>query len=236
MARKGLGSLLDDVAEDIAQPVPATPEPAIAASSGNLPVPSADWRKTLQEIERINSGLNSLVGSMEASRMLFRQAAEKIDGVNLNLEDAAVMLRKYEKVLTGLDTHLHATVEKATAFVYRCTIDSVSMKEFTTACSSHLNAVKHELELFEDRQEKWITARKSEIRDILEKEDKGVWLSNSNAQFVCFLFVLLFVFFVLTIVFNIISIHSGCLTKMLWIFGSIMVLAVGLFWWFNRKT
>jgi hypothetical protein len=81
-----------------------------------------------------------------------------------------------------------------------------------------------------------MTALKSEIRDILEKEDKGVWLSNSNAQFTCFFFILLFGFFVLTIVFNSTSIHSGCLTKMLWIFLLGYGACSRFVWCFNRKS
>jgi hypothetical protein len=234
MARKGLGSLLDDVAEDSAQPVPATPEPAMAASSGNLPVPSADWSKALQEIERINSGLNSLVGSMEASRMLFRQAAEKIDNINLNFEEAEKVLQNYKTAMAELSERFERITNTANKFTIYAQLDDKSAQMVVAAHNDLVSCVTKQWSDFAAAQEKWINTQKEEIKSI-QKAGNGVWLNETKVGIYIVLMIMFPTFFGLVIYANCTIVHSSGLTKLLWICGLTFAAVMGAVIYCSRK-
>jgi dGTP triphosphohydrolase len=226
MARKGLGSLLDDVAKDIAQPVSATPELATAASSGNLPVPSADWSKALQEIERINSGLNSLVGSMEASRMLFRQAAEKIDGVNLNFEEAEKVLQNYKTAMAELSERFEKQTQDAKEFTFNAALDTKTIERLDFAYGKLVNNSKKMWEAFTDEQNKWAEAHEAKVKAMLKDGNKGVRLSEGLAVGFVTVLICLFLFYALTIYANHVFIHSEQLSQLAWLFFFVIVFLI----------
>jgi dGTP triphosphohydrolase len=235
MARKGLGSLLDDVEEDIAQPVPATPEPATAASSGNLPVPSADLSKALQEIERINSGLNSLVGSMEASRMLFRQAAEKIDNINLNFEEAEKVLQNYKTAMAELSERFEKKTQDAKEFTFNAALDTKTIERLDFAYGKLVNNSKKMWEAFTDEQNKWAEAHEAKVKAMLKDGNKGVRLSEGLAVIFVIIVIILLGFYMQTIYINHTFIHSAQLSSQEWLFFFLIVLAiVGLIVYWRR--
>jgi hypothetical protein len=227
MSRKGLGSLLNGVEDEIKQP---TTEAATPATPLVRDIVALDGHPTYNQAV---TEITNLIGTLEVNRTLLQEAKEEVSKVKLKLDEAKNVLKDYKDTIEEVKCNIDTATTTASSFVINATLDTTSITQLETAHTKMLEDVANKWDTFATNQAQWVKDTKTELKAIFE--GKGVWLSDRTFWTCLCIFSLLLIFFAMTIFANITIIHSGDLTLLLWIYGIAIAAAVGLSYRDSRK-
>jgi hypothetical protein len=234
MSRKGLGSLLNRVEDELKQPTtdnvviaePVTPESPIVRNIVALEGHSA-YNKVVADITNLN-------GTLEVNRALLQVATNEVRNVDIKLEDAKKVLQDYKATVDNVTKKVENANNTISSFTFKAKLEDKSVTELKVAHAKMLGDVTKEWNDFATAQKKWMQAHKGEVKAMIDSGE-GTWLSGRVFGTCLCIFTLLLFFFAMTIIANFTVIHSGVLTILLWTYSITMAAVLGIYYHFSRK-
>jgi hypothetical protein len=234
MARKGLGSLADEVYKEnkpqkddvvvVANPV--TPDNVVVREIVDI--------KGTDEYNKVMHDITNVVGVLEVNRVLLEVTTNEAKKYHLDLTSAQSVLKSYKDTIDVLAKKISDTTEQAGKFVCHAKLDDESVNSLKNYQSGLLTSVKKEWSAFGSAQKKLMEENKTEMRKLFA-DNSGVWFSSA-IFWMCFtIFSLLFLFYGLMVYINIAELQSGVVTVLLWLFGIGIAIAVALTVWLGKK-